>query len=266
MPTIERPGATVAYTVSGNGPPVILGHSLFCTRSMWHDVLPALEDDYTFINVELRGHGESTAEDEFTLWDLADDWAAILDKEGFPSAVAGGLSTGGMTAMRLALRAPERVRALALLDTNSRGDHGIDRLKNSALAWGYEKLGILPERLLLQALFAPQTLRDRPPYIGNLIATVKRFDRKQLGRAMRAVFRRDTVDVARIDKPTLILCGEYDAATPVRMHRQMHDEIKGSRLEIVPGAGHLTALEQPRKVAERLRWLAHYASGARRLS
>ncbi len=152
MPTIERLGATVAYTVSGKGPPVILGHSLFCTRSMWENVLPALEDEYTFVNVELRGHGESTADAEFTIWDLADDWAAILDKEGFASAIAGGLSTGGMTAMRLVLRAPERVNGLALLDTSSGREHGVDRVKNSILAWGYEKLGILPEGQLLQGM------------------------------------------------------------------------------------------------------------------
>ena len=62
MPVIERPGARVAYDVVGSGPPIVLGHSLFCTRSMWRGVVPRLADRFRLINVELRGHGESTAE------------------------------------------------------------------------------------------------------------------------------------------------------------------------------------------------------------
>ncbi len=89
--------------------------------------------------------------------------------------------------------------------------------------------------------------------MNEFVSTVKSFDRKQLGRAMRAVFRRDVVDLRQVEKPTLILCGQYDSATPVGRHKQLHDEIKGSQLRIIPDAGHLTAVEQPHLVAEKLR-------------
>ncbi|NOY89623.1 MAG: 3-oxoadipate enol-lactonase, partial [Deltaproteobacteria bacterium] len=62
MPFIERDGARVAYDVlGGEGPWLLLGHSLLCGRFMWDDVLPSLTSSYRVINVELRGHGESSA-------------------------------------------------------------------------------------------------------------------------------------------------------------------------------------------------------------
>ena len=153
MPSIERQNATVAYDVVGSGPPIVLGHSLFCTRSMWRGVVPRLQDSYRVINVELRGHGDSTAEGPFTLADLVDDWLAILDQEGIEQAVLCGLSTGGMTAMRVAGRAPDRVAGLALLDTNAAPETQFNRLQYGMLGWGYSNLGLLPKKTLLRKMY-----------------------------------------------------------------------------------------------------------------
>ncbi len=253
MPTIDRPGSRVAYSVSGAGPALILGHSLFCTRSMWRGVLPALEAQHTVVNVELRGHGESTAEAEFTPWDLADDWFAILDREGIESAAAIGLSTGGFTALRLALRSPERVRALALLDTSARAESAWRRLKNSLLAQMWLRLDLLPKQALLAAMFGRDSLRRRPAFVQAFLDDVATFDKPQVLRAMRAVFSRDAIDPSKIALPTLVLVGEEDSATPPEEARYLAERIPGARLEIVAGAGHLTAVERPGEVGALLR-------------
>jgi pimeloyl-ACP methyl ester carboxylesterase len=247
MPTIDLPGARVAYSVSGSGPPVILGHSLFCTRSMWDGVLQRLENAYTIINVELRGHGESTATAPFTLWDLVDDWAAILDAEGHQTAVCGGLSTGGFTAMRMALRMPERVRGLALFDTDAGAEPR--RLQYRLLGWIFSNTGYIPVKTLAKAMFGADTRANHPQRFDQFIDQLKTFDRPQLSRAMAAVFGRDAVDLSSVRKPTLVAAGEDDHATPPERARRMAEMIAGSQLQIIPKAGHLSAVEQPEAVA-----------------
>jgi pimeloyl-ACP methyl ester carboxylesterase len=254
MPTIARPGARVAYTVTGSGPPVILGHSLFCTRAMWAGVLERLGDAYTIINVELRGHGESTATAPFTLWDLVDDWAAILDAEGLRSAVCGGLSTGGFTAMRMALKMPARVRGLVLLDTDAGAESRIaQRLQYELLGWVYRSTGFVPVTILARAMFGAETRAQHPERLAEFIRVLRTFDRRHLHHAMRAVFGRDSVDLSAVRKPTLVATGEDDQATPVARARRIAAQIAGARLHTIPGAGHLSAVERPDVVAALLR-------------
>ncbi len=249
MPVVQRPGATVSYEVAGSGPPVLLGHSLLCTGKMWDGVVAALQSRFRFINVDLRGHGRSTAEAPFTLNDLVDDWLAILDRESIDRAVLCGLSTGGMTAMRLALREPHRVLGLALLDTSAAAEPTRARRRYTALAWVYRWLGLLPRRALLQAMFAPSTIAGRTGMTSGLVAEVRRLDRAAVGHAMNAVWGRDGVDVRPISVPTIVLVGEHDAATPPACARAVAGSIDGAELHIIPGAGHLTAVEQPSEVA-----------------
>jgi 3-oxoadipate enol-lactonase len=253
MPVIKRPEASVAYDLVGSGPTVILGHSLFCTRSMWDGVVAELKGEYRFVNIELRGHGDSTADNAFSLDDLADDWLTILDAESVDHAILCGLSTGGMTAMRIALRAPERVLGLALLDTNAGRQPYGERLQYAVLAWAYRHLGVLPEKAVLQGMFSPDTIRNRPDITLPFLEQLRNFHRRQLGRAMRAVFGRSAVDLAPLQCPTLVIVGEHDASTPPSCAQAIAETVRGSRLEIIAGAGHLTAVEQPRVVADLLR-------------
>jgi 3-oxoadipate enol-lactonase len=253
MRSIKRSGATVAYDVVGSGPPVILGHSLFCTRSMWRGVVARLQDDYLVVNVELRGHGESSAEGPFTLTDLVDDWLAIMDQEGIERAALCGLSTGGMTAMRLAVHRPERVAGMALLDTNAESETPLNRIKYGLLGWGYKRFGILPKKTLLQSMYSPVTLAERKDLVDEFLEQARGFDRTSLGYAMAAVFGRGTIDVSGLEHPTLVVVGEYDTATPPACAHRIAQAIDGASVEVIPQAGHLTAEEQPEAVAALLR-------------
>lgn len=249
MPIIQRPGAAVSYEVVGAGPPVVLGHSLLCTGQMWARVVAALRSSFRFINVDLRGHGRSTAEAPFTLDDLVDDWLAILHRESIESAVFCGLSTGGMTAMRLALSEPQRVLGLALLDTSAAAEPARARRRYTALAWVYRRLGLLPRKPLLEGMFAPSTIADRPELTTDLLTAVRRLDRAAVGHAMDAVWGRDGIDPSPVKAPTLVIVGEHDAATPPVCARAIAGSIGGAELHVIPDAGHLTAVEQPAQVA-----------------
>lgn len=256
MPEITSDGARVHYEVTGSGPAVLLGHSLLCDTGMWKGVAPRLAERYRVINVEARGHRRSTAPAPFTLEDLAGDWQAILDAERVERAFLVGLSMGGMTAMRLALRAPARVAGMVLLDSNGDEEERIRRLRYGLLEAIYRRLGVIKplERPIAKIMFGATTLRERPHLVAELVETMKGHDRAQLSRAIEAVFRRGPIldRLAAIGVPTLVLVGEEDRATPIVKSRRLAAAIPGARYEALPRAGHLSALEEPDAVAARV--------------
>ena len=256
MPELARDGATIHYEVSGTGPPVILGHSLLCDTEMWRGVAPALAARYRVINVEVRGHRRSTAPGPFTLEDLAGDWLAILDREGIGRAFLVGLSMGGMTAMRLALRAPSRVAGMVLIDSNGDEEERGKRVQYAVMEAIYRRFGLVGPlaKRVSRLMLGKTTLRRSPEVFEELLQTVARHDRAQVPHALRAVFRRGAIldRLSAITCPTLILVGDEDQATPVVKSERLCAAIPGARLDVVPGVGHLSAMEDPDAIASRV--------------
>jgi 3-oxoadipate enol-lactonase len=264
MAQLQRGGASIHYEVSGDGPAVVLGHSLLCDTEMWRGVAPRLAEAHRVINVEARGHRRSTAPGPFTLEDLAADWLAILDQEGIDRAFLVGLSMGGMTAMRLALRAPARTAGMVLIDSNGDLEERARRARYGAMAAIYRRFGLVGPlaRWVGRIMLGDTTLRRRPEVLDELRATVARHDRSQIPHAMRAVFRRGPIldRLTAIACPTLVVVGGEDRATPVVKSQHLAAAIPGARLEVVPGVGHLSALEDPPAIASRvIGFLAEHA-------
>lgn len=263
MPTLQRDGSTIAYDATGQGPAVVLGHSLLCGRWMWDALVPRLAESHRVFNLEFRGHGESTSPNRFTLDDLAGDWLALLDAEGVDRAALVGLSMGGMTALRVALRAPDRVGALVLMDTRAGTEPWLSRLRYTVLRWRYRIHGFsdaLVERLV-PVMFAPTSVTSRTQPIELFVRRAREHDREQLDRAIRAVLGRDDAGpIERIASPTLVLVGEHDRATPPSCSAELQRRIAGARLVTIPDAGHLSAMERPDAVAaETLRFLGEHS-------
>ena len=103
-----------------DGPVVVLSNSLGSTHRMWEPQLAALQQRFRLVRYDTRGHGSSPVPNgPYGIDDLADDLVALLDRLGVERAHLVGLSLGGMTAMRVAGRNPERVDKLALLCTGA---------------------------------------------------------------------------------------------------------------------------------------------------
>jgi len=117
----EVNGATIAYDdTGGDGPVVLLGHGFLMDRTMFADQVAALRGTYRVITWDERGFGDTTYDEQpFTYWDTARDLLGLMDHLDIDRAVVGGMSQGGFLALRAALLAPERVRALILLDTQA---------------------------------------------------------------------------------------------------------------------------------------------------
>src|SRR3954454_18251750 len=118
MPFADVNGQHIYFEDSGgSGPPVIFSHGFLMDHEMFAPQVDALAGEFRCITWDERGFGETEAGAPFTYWDSAEDLLGLLDHLGVQSAVVGGMSQGGFVALRAALLAPERVRALVLIDT-----------------------------------------------------------------------------------------------------------------------------------------------------
>src|SRR5262245_17100154 len=114
MPYAEVNGQRIYYQdTGGDGQVIVLAHGFLMDRSMFAPQIEAFGDQYRLVTWDQRGFGQTEFDSlPFTYWDSADDCLALLDHLQVEQAVVGGMSQGGFIALRAALKAPERVRAL----------------------------------------------------------------------------------------------------------------------------------------------------------
>jgi len=237
--------------VRGTGAPVVLWHSLLCDGGMWAGQLGPLAARHRVISIDAPGHGRSgPVTRPFTLEDCVDALFDVLDATGAPEASLVGLSWGGMVGMRAALRRPERIRSLALLDTNADAETREKLPSYRLMAFVARRYGAVP--LLLDRLepifFSPRTIIERPAVVRDFRERLAAMEPASIGHAVDAVMfqRRDIrAQLGRIRCPTLVVCGIDDVATPVARSEDIVRAIPGAELALVPQAGHLSAWERP---------------------
>src|SRR6185295_15294462 len=106
----------------GTAAPLVLLHPFPFDRRVWGATAAALRASHRVIAVDARGFGESVPDGTFSIADLADDVAALLDARGIATAAVAGQSMGGYVALAFANRHPARLRALVLADTRAAAD------------------------------------------------------------------------------------------------------------------------------------------------
>ena len=254
MATATRDGITLNYEVSGSGPAIVLTHSFLCDGSLFTHQVAALERTHRVINVDLRGHGRSgPSESPYTIYDLMDDVAAVLDAEGVVSAVWMGLSIGGFLSLRAALTRPERVRALVLIDTDAGTETAWNKLKYTALKWGLQTVGprfIVPA--VMPIMFGRTTLRSRPELRADYRQRFLNVRIKSICSGIDAITGRDDLvgRLSGIRVPTLVVVGEEDKPLPLWKSRRIASSIPGAELVVIPKAGHLSTIENPAPVTD----------------
>ena len=121
MPFADVNGQRLHFEdTGGDGAPVVFSHGFLMDDEMFAPQVEAFGDTYRVITWDERGFGSTEYDGEpFSYWDSAADCLGLLDHLGIDSAVLGGMSQGGFLSLRAALTAPERVRALILLDSQA---------------------------------------------------------------------------------------------------------------------------------------------------
>src|SRR4051812_23473293 len=111
------------FAKEGRGPTVVLAHALGCDLSMWNEVTAQLAKGFTVLRYDHRGHGASErVPGPFSIEDLADDVAALIQQETSGEVHFVGLSLGGMVAQQVAVRHPELVTSVVIANSSSRYD------------------------------------------------------------------------------------------------------------------------------------------------
>lgn len=241
----------------GRGPKVVLSHALGCDLSMWDGVAAALQDRYTVLRYDQRGHGQTPAtEGAYSMDDLADDAAELIRAQGAGPVHFVGLSMGGMTAQALAARHPELVRSIVIANSAASYDEAARAMWQARIDT-VRANGVPPiADGALQRWFTPEFRADQvnggAERVAKLRAVLEATPALPYAAACAAVaaIALDEGN-ARIACPTLVIAGSRDEATPPAMSQAIADRIPGAQLASLDAA-HLSAVEQPEAFAQRL--------------
>lgn len=236
----------------GTGPIIVLLHGFPLDHTMWEHQLHAWPG-FRVIAPDLRGYGRSdlTEDTVYTVDDLADDVLDTLDALDITEPVVlGGLSMGGYLALSIAERRPERLRALMLFDTRAGADSTEAASNRITAAEQIESSGDTgPFLAVMQPkLLGPDTKSNRPDVVSQITATMQRAPAQAVAATLLGLATRPdrTLILPQICVPTLILVGEDDVITPPAEAQSMAEAIPDVTLAIIPEAGHMAPLENPR--------------------
>ena len=247
---------------TGSGRAVLLLHAFPLSSAMWLAQREVLSDSCRVVTPDQRGFGGSPLGDDLPSLDTAaDDVAALLDSLAIDRVVLGGLSMGGYVAMAFLRRHGDRVEALMLADTKASADPPQARANRERIAKAVtddESSTVLVDEVL-PTLLGATTVAERPLVTGRVKALVQAAPGAAVAWAQRAMADRpDSFEtLSAVSVPTLVVVGEEDTLSPPDDARAMAETVTGARLEILPRAGHLSALERPEEFnAALLRFLA----------
>ncbi|MCZ2823447.1 MULTISPECIES: 3-oxoadipate enol-lactonase [unclassified Modestobacter] len=240
-------------------PVLLLSNSLGSDLSMWDPQVPALTERFRVVRYDTRGHGRSpSGPGDATIDDLADDVVALLDRLGVARAHVAGVSIGGMTGLRLAVREPQRVLTLAVLCSSAHTGNAAS-WADRARTVRAEGTGAIAEPVVSRWLTPPYAAAH-PDLVARLQAMVAAADDEGYAGCCAAIERMDQrADLHRITAPTLVVSGAEDQAVPPEHQQLIADGVPGARLLSLSPAAHLANLEQPEQVSRAL--IAHATGG-----
>ena len=235
-------------------PTVILIHGLGGTLNIWDPIVSVLEHRFSVLRYDLRGHGQSDVPaGDWSLEDFVSDLELIFNNENVPYAHLVGFSLGGLIVQQFALSYPERVGQLTILSavagrTNAERQHVQERIRN--LEKGDLNTNI---ELALERWFSPEFRQDHPEQVQKRIAELRATSPAGYFQAYRVFVLSDLAEhLSQIQCETLVMTGEHDPGSNVRMARLIHESIPNSQLEILPNLRHSVLVESPQLIAEKL--------------
>ncbi|MQA32989.1 3-oxoadipate enol-lactonase [Modestobacter roseus] len=243
-----------------DAPVMLLSNSLGTDLSMWDPQVPALTERFRVVRYDTRGHGRSpSVRGDSTIDDLADDVVALLDRLGVARAHVAGVSIGGMTGLRLAVREPQRLLTLAVLCSSAytgNAESWADRAR-TVRAQG---TAVIAEPVVSRWL-TPAYAAAHPDLVARLQAMVAAADDEGYAGCCAAIQHMDQrADLGRITAPTLVVSGAEDQAVPPEHQRAIADGVPGATLLSLSPAAHLANLERVPQVSDAL--IAHATGGA----
>jgi 3-oxoadipate enol-lactonase len=244
---IKTNGIEINCVIEGAGPWVTMSHSLACNLSMWDPQMQSLTKHYKVLRFDTRGHGASSApEGAYTLEQMADDVHGLFAALHIKRTHWVGLSMGGMIGETYALKYPGVFQSMVLADTTSR------RPPNAEQMWG-ERVHMARDQGMaalvegtLGRWFTEPYRKAHPDVMARIGNDIRNTPVDGFAGCCAAIAKIDLLDrLKEIDCPALVIVGDQDHGTPPEMARQIHANLRGSELLIIPSAAHLSNVEQP---------------------
>ncbi|NNE89464.1 MAG: 3-oxoadipate enol-lactonase [Silicimonas sp.] len=230
-----------------DGLPVVFANSLGTDLRLWDPILPFMPQGLRLIRYDKRGHGLTTCTPApYSMGTLVTDAERLMDHLSLRDAVFVGLSIGGMIAQGLAIKRMDQIRAMVLSNTAMKigtPDMWQDRI-DAVRAGGIKSL----EASILERWFSAK-FRHQPELSLWREMLTRQPDDGYIGCSAAISGTDFYTTTASLTLPTLAIAGSEDGSTPPDLVRETAELVKGSRFELIRGAGHLPCVEKPEEYA-----------------
>ena len=251
MAFLELDDVTLHYLDEGDpeGAPLVFAHALGTGTFLWDAVVPLLPAGLRIIRYDARGHGQSsTPPAPYAMGALIRDAERLMDHLQVKEAMFVGLSIGGMVAQGLAVKRPDLIRALVLSNTGAK--IGTPKLWAERIAMARRAGGMVElARGSCERWFTRSYLKENKhlPWFERLC----QHDPEGYAGCAAAISGTDFyTPTSGLTLPTLAIAGSEDGSSPPDLVRETAELIRGSRFELIRGAGHLPCIEAPDRYAE----------------
>lgn len=250
MNTVAVNGINLAYTRRGKGTPLVLVHGFPLDSSSWNEVVPLLENKFDLILPDLRGFGQSTTiESPYTVSDMADDLASLMDHLGIEKTALAGHSMGGYVALAFAKKYPHRVNGLGLVSSQAAADAPEGKERRYKTAADVAEKGVC---VVVDAMTPKLSADVRVQEFVR--GVIERQSRQAVIGALKAMaVREDTMPIlSSFNFPLVLIHGDADQLIPFERAKEIKSANPSTRLLELKGAGHMPMMEFARQTADGL--------------
>lgn len=253
MPRIKAGEIELNYEIDGNGDALVFINGITMDTNGWAYQAPFFSQYFRVIRYDCRGQGMSDKpDDDYSQQMHAEDLYNLLEVLNINKIHLVGLSNGGMIAQHFALRYPDKLTSLVLVDTCSYVDKLLQLMVDTWIKATEIGGNEFRYDMSLPVIFSETFIRNNEENLiqmkeNNLLTNSP----KAVINLVKATSKHDLKDrVSDIRCPTLIIVGEEDILIPLKYSKILHEKIEGSQLITIADCGHVPSLEKPAEFNE----------------
>lgn len=248
------------YQSVGNGSETILfSHGCLMNNTMFNGQIDAFKDRFRCVSFDHRGHGQSEiTKNGYELDNLVTDAISLIGALDVAPVHFVGMSTGGFVGMRIALRRPDLLKSLVLIDTSAEAESETALKQYNLLLWMVKYVGwwaVIGQ--VLPILFHKVFLKDdsRKTEVKNWRNIVTGHSKKGVVPFCKCIFARNSVleQLADLSLAAAVIVGEQDIVATPDYAQRMAEVIPNAKLYKIQDAGHSAAVEKPTEVTGAMR-------------
>jgi len=246
-------------SVGNESETIFFSHGYLMNNTMFNGQIDVFKDRFRCVSFDHRGHGQSeVTKNGYELDNLVTDAISLIEALDEGPVHFVGMSTGGFVGMRIALRRPDLLKSLVLMDTSAEAESETALKQYNLLLWMIKYVGLWAVvGQVMPILFHKNFLKDdsRQAEVKNWRHIVTGHSKRGIVSFGKGIFSRNSVleQLAGLSLSAAVIVGEQDIATTPEYAQRMVDVIPNAKLYKIPDAGHSAAVEKPTEVADAMR-------------